>query len=274
MLHLLRRANLQIPRRYIFFSYLLACSAVVHALLLLFIFFVYHQTIQIARISLHDHRLTDAPVIFLPLMKRMPASAPRGVRSSAKTSVRIETQKGGIALMPPQKKASPHQRAPEKAQRLSKKKKNEPEPSVPAEPSARVEPIAKTEPQVHSMPVEQQQPEENSANHPPEVPAGSDVVAAGVIEPIYIGREEKEMLEVQQAIADDIKQVWKAPVGFIWEKPCKVRVSIDMKGSAREVVIEEPTGIPVVDISIANALESALFNSLVRGKEIILFFEA
>ena len=132
------------------------------------------------------------------------------------------------------------------------------------------------QPAITPVPVQkaiENQISESNPSASTDVHSSSDV-ADEINQPIYIGRDEKGEYELVNALLQDIKSVWKPPVGFVWNTPCVARVSVDGGGVVREVVIEQSSGIVVVDISVRRALEQVTFNSsLVYGKKLILSFE-
>ncbi len=261
----LSRATASLPYRKKFFLQVLGCSAALHCFFLLGLFFLYHSQVQVARISLRSQSLQNANVVFVPWVKRMSSGQRAGGELISRHQLSLKKKLGlTIADAPVKKKAIKQKKKIQSQKKKQKnikkelpKKKNEKKRLVPKK-----EEIKKVEQKVPEKVVAKKETSEVLAQ------------AAVAIEPVYIGREEKEMLELEQAIADDIKEVWKVPLGFVWEQPCRVRLSVDLAGKAHDILFEKTSGIMVVDLSITNALEQATFNKLVRGKELTLFFES
>lgn len=90
---------------------------------------------------------------------------------------------------------------------------------------------------------------------------------------IYVGRDDKIMLDLQDQLEQEIQKVWHPPVGIASTVHCALKVVIDHKGAVRTCGIEESSSVITYDIAARAALMNMKFPKQLWGKEVVITFK-
>lgn len=126
---------------------------------------------------------------------------------------------------------------------------------------------------------EQPEPVKEPQTAQPELEASNDIndpnigVGGTGDGPFYVGQYDLETIQLAQAVAAEVAQVWHPPAGFK-NKSCTVRCVLDWDGNMISLAFEQSSGSPVFDISVKQAITKMKFPKELYGKEIILPFTA
>lgn len=105
-------------------------------------------------------------------------------------------------------------------------------------------------------------------------PSAGDPIALATSEPIYLGQNDLDNLEIAQSIREEVANVWRPPAGLGVGRQCKVKVVVDWDGAIKELTFEEPSHVAAFDVSVRLAVQQMKFPKAVFGKELILPFAA
>ncbi len=92
-------------------------------------------------------------------------------------------------------------------------------------------------------------------------------------QPFYVGQYDLETIQLAQQVAAEVATVWRPPAGFR-NRSCTVRCILDWQGGITSLAFEQPSGSPVFDVSVKQAMHKMKFPKELYGKEIILPFTA
>lgn len=235
--------------RTLFLSKLILFSCAVHCLILVLFFFIIQQNNHIKlTISGTATELDWANVVMMPLVKHMPTVAPKTVQQPQK-SVQTAQPKPAANKKPATQlvqQQQPKKTAPQKQQPVVVAKK---------------EPVKQPEPKKVEV-AKQQPPAQNVV--PAQVPSEP--------EKIYIGRNDKELLLVQQELYTQLANTWKPPVGMPADIACSIKAIIAKNGMVADVIMDNPSHVLVFDVAARTAILQTEFPESVWGKEIIITF--
>lgn len=243
-----------VPRRVVFFTKLFLFCLLGHLILLTMLFFVYKGDLDIAQviINTHVHR-SNAPVVYVPWIKRVHKTAFSTVGPAATKKVPAKTKKKNKTVLSTTKTAKNKKKKTvhKRTAKLLKKKTKE---------------------KVQKSKAQEKKKAKKQVDTAKELQKTKNIPAAmsQAQEPNYIGRYEKDALELEDAIRQEIMQYWKPPAGFIQDAACTLAFFIDWDGVAQNITISESSGILVVDLAARTAIESAMFPAISRGKEMTL----
>ncbi len=243
---------------------LITVSAVLHALILFMLLFMYRGYAQL-QVDAQGVSLSPAEVVLMPLQKVVakPQVIPRRKQQQKELQekkveqpVEKKVQEPAAAAKPTTGLSVPKKRELRRAQRQQKKEAKK---EVAQEIKAAQEPIKEPVQAVEPLPV----------------PQATETIlpeAAASNEPIYVGREELEALVVQQEIQKEIEQRWHPPIGISPETTCQVRALIGWDGAIKEVKMEKSSGVLVFDVHARSVTQAIVFPKAVWGKELIMHF--
>jgi len=270
----------RLSKKDIFIAKLLLFSFGAHFFTLLLLFFVYQDdslsslTIDMRR-SLLD---SNATIVFCPLQKTIKRSPKRAV---AKRTRKPKIKKVQPKKAVPKKKTATTMKTVAKKKPVPKKQLPKPKPVAPkkkavvtkkAKPSApkkvvtkkevkATAPVKKKEIVAKKMPAKKIEPIEAE----PEQAFVAD-------EPIYVGRDDLQLMHMHDAIRKEVEKHWKPPRGLQEGLCCHIKVAVGRTGKVVSAGIEEPSGVLLYDIP---ARAAALASSLPKwtwGKEFIIAF--
>lgn len=267
----------KLPKRTIFVLKLSLISCFLHA-----VFFFALITIQIGkrqqlRFSLNSLPSPDTPVIFLPLYKRIhknmnnvttamkqiaePVSAQAAEKPQKKQAEKPIAKKESVkpviktTVLPEAKKEKK-----EAVKKLPEKKKiahNSKKKSDKSEPVKKTETVQKIE-----------KKEEDS------VPAAAPLLEnEGQAEPVFIGRQELALLQMQAVLEQEISTVWKPPRGLSKDLSCEIVAIIGKQGKVIKTIVQKPSGVLLYDVAARTALAQVNMPAWAHGKEVCITFK-
>ena len=92
-------------------------------------------------------------------------------------------------------------------------------------------------------------------------------------EAIYIGRDQADLLELQELIQQEAALQWRPPVGFAKELVCILKVLIDWQGAVASVVVEQSSGVLAYDSSARMAVAHMQIPRGAYTKELCITFK-
>lgn len=242
-----------LPKRIIFFLRLLALCTAVHTVFLGLLFFVYRSGFDQIIISTRVVH-TDAPVVFVPWVKRV-NKTPKKTEQKNKTNVqqkqlvkKVGTTLATVVAQKTSAKKMVVKHVVKQEQPVVQDKKDDVQKKI-------IKPVDS-----QKKPAQEEAKKENKQEQQEQ-------------EVQYIGRDEKDVLELQNVIVQEIKQFWHPPVGFMNDAPCMMNFFVDWDGRAQNIIIEKSSGVFAADLAARVAIESALFAKIVRGKQVSVTLE-
>lgn len=162
------------------------------------------------------------------------------------------------------------QKEPSKVQEPKKPEPVKPEPvkpepikSVPEEPVK----AQKSEPIKENLPVSSeivQSAEELNVN--------ANVSQADLEEPIILGQEEFEAMQIYQSVHAEIAQHWHPPAGLHPQKSVILLATVDGKGTVTKTQLEQSSGVLVYDMAARMAVQQGKFQKELWNQQIRLHF--
>jgi|GEM_PF-6251858 hypothetical protein len=256
------------PKRYTFLSKLLLLSALGHSTLLFFILFFYKGENFTYSLNLDAQDMT---VLFLPFQKTV---ATQKIVTTAQVAGNAKSGSSRLKVINSSNKSAKNKntktknknalekalaKTPETALAQAEEKKGK---NKKADVAKKID-----EPKSEEKIVAQQEPAQ-----PKEETIKPEVVDLFDEEAVYVGQQDLNALELRQELLQEIEQAWRPPVGLATNKICKVRVLVDWKGKAEDIVFEESSQIVAFDASVRHALLTMQFPKSSYGKELILPF--
>lgn len=255
------------PKRNFFWCKLLAVSVIGHLCLLFALLFAYKGSYFSFDVTVNRSALrTGTPVVFLPFRKTVGAqSVVKKVASAkAKTKPKLANKKTTIKKISRQK--------PEKI--VQQKKKPAPKKNTKV---AQKKPVVKKENKPKKVAQKAKPKKEvKKAVAKKEIKSKSEKVIQEAVggQPIYVGQVEMAALQMQDEMQIQVSKVWCPPAGLPKDLQCAVKIVIDWNGKPREVIVEQPSGVLMYDISARTAV--AQLDGLPRwahGKEFTITFK-
>lgn len=236
---------------------IIASSALLHLIFLLILFVWYRDALSYLNVCVHaDMTQNGIPVIIMPFEKRVaitpakkvnaPAKAAKPVKKAAPKTVMVQEKQIKVV------KTEPIKQIKEK----SKAVKIEPKKEVKKQDEKKE---LKKEEVIPVAPVEQKS---ELAVRPESVP-----------EAIYVGRDQADLLELQELIQQEATLQWRPPVGFAKELVCILKVLIDWQGAVASVVVEQSSGVLAYDSSARMAVAHMQIPRGAYTKELCITFK-
>lgn len=271
----------------IFFAKLAGISGAGHLVLLGMLFFAY-RSYDVYHLELNKQH-AQIPVVFMPLYKRSPQkSAPKTQKTATTMKQNVQKSKKSNSSVPSepsrpektsaivaektttlvQEKKLPQKKAPKKVTVTSaKQKKVEPKKIEQKKDAVKQPPVV----QEHKKIVE-------PTRLPEPVQEVTKQEAAQVAQQIdadamVIGQEEKFALQLQEAIEQEVTQLWSVPAGLPKDLACQIAVIVDWQGLVEAVRIVCPSGLRMYDSSARAAATRMKLPKIAWGKEIIITFK-
>src|SRR5690606_39199699 len=90
---------------------------------------------------------------------------------------------------------------------------------------------------------------------------------------IYIGREDKIILEHQMHVQRQIENTWRAPVGLAKDLMCEIAITLNEYGAVEQLTIEKSSQVSTYDITARSALSHITYPKTMWGKRLIITFK-
>lgn len=90
---------------------------------------------------------------------------------------------------------------------------------------------------------------------------------------VYVGREDLEMLQLQQSIGSEISEHWKPPRGVPRDKTCVIRMLVDWHGVVQNIIVEKTSKITMYDVCARKAVAAMKVPQAAWGKELSITFK-
>ena len=92
-------------------------------------------------------------------------------------------------------------------------------------------------------------------------------------EPIYIGRQDLNNLQIARDLEHVIVQAWQPPLGFGANVECTVELKIDALGKVVNFVIKKSSNIAVYDMSVRRIFAQLIMPDSIRNKTLTVVFK-
>jgi hypothetical protein len=92
-------------------------------------------------------------------------------------------------------------------------------------------------------------------------------------DPIYIGQQELDALQIQNMVQKEVSKNWKTPIGMKKGLICRYKILIDWDGKAKNIILEQDSKSLAYNISAKNSIIKTVFPLEARGKELIIDFK-
>lgn len=89
---------------------------------------------------------------------------------------------------------------------------------------------------------------------------------------VYIGQDDKIMLEAYQEIEQQLMGIWVPPLGLDEGLECTISVALDQQGKVQETKIVQSSHIITYDIAARNAAKDIRYPKIFHGKECTITF--
>lgn len=258
----------KLPKRAIFLFKLSGVSVLLHLIFLLILVcvqgFKYQQPL---RFSLNAVSLSQAPVVFLPLYKR--------VYKDQFVMPVVNKQSSGSTVASAKKPAQSSQKAAKKAPAI-KKSVATPKPTTiasAAKQTSKPTPQKSAEKVVEKKQVKSEVKPEHKIAHKEEVQQVHGEQQLPEQDKIFIGREELALLQMQAVLEQEISTVWKPPHGLSKDLSCEVMAIIGKDGKALKTMVQKSSGVLIYDVAARTALTNVTMPSWAHGKEVCITFK-
>jgi outer membrane biosynthesis protein TonB len=167
------------------------------------------------------------------------------------------------------KKNKSEKKVDQKQKEVEKKIEEQKKPEdVVQEKIANLEPAQKDEPVVEKpdTPIEQSVLHETIDQTQSE-PETFDIDLSNVL---FVGTQDLDTLQIQQAITQSILQYWKPPVGLSKNKTCQVTITLSAQGKIEHSVVSKSSGVPSFDMCARGAAVKAVYPKEVWNKKITI----
>lgn len=259
----------------VFWSKLVGISTFLHIILLGY-FFIFYRSYDVYHLMLSNNAVPhDAPVVFLPLYKRvgkttvssagLSKSKTRGVKKASKKDALVSKQKVVQEKSEPTKKNTELAQEAAQVQEIknNKKLKNK------KEQEKKVVPVAK---ELQELAAKQEIAEiKESVISPQEQPVSSEQQEGD--DAVYVGQEEMLAIQLQQSLTQEVVQHWKVPAGLSKDLVCEVAVVVNWQGEVQNARIAKTSGVLMYDISARTAVVKMKLPKIAWGKEFIITFK-
>lgn len=262
-----------VHRKYIFLRNVLYASTLFHLIALFMLFFVYQGDNFVTHISMVP---ADAKIVVLPFQKSVghivvpQAVAPAlGLSPSGRGQQHQDSKPRTRTFLSSRNSSTRSSRRKKKSVKPSNRHKKVQQPLLPQQSLAQ-------QPLPQSVPQQEQHENQRAEVQEQVVPAatvpGVDVVAETQDTVIYIGQDDRAMLELSAAVRDELIRVWRPPM--LGGKGCVVRILIDWQGVIRDIIMEQSSNILAFDASVRYAVQVMQFPKGAWGKELVIPFNA
>lgn len=263
----------KVPKRFQLIFKLIVFSTGFHCLILFLLFFLYKGSTSIFSFDLSRIAIdTDATIVYMPLHKSLNGNQvnKKGGNAGKNNSQKDVTEKN----IEPKRSLAKNEKSPtmlvaEKVRAKAKKKvaqKKETKNILAKKQEKDVEKKQKEAVQ------EEKKLEDVKVAHVDEKALSAQGAGDGS-NIIYVGREDLEMLQLQQSICSEIGEHWKPPRGVPKDKTCVVRVLVDWHGVVKDIVVEKASGIAMYDVSVRSAVSALHVPQAAWGKELSITFK-
>lgn len=254
-----------LPKKTIFLGKLSGICIIIHGVFLIFFFLIN----QVKKVVYLDTVHTNAPVVFVPLLKTAGLltgqSAPTVLPTKKNTIKKNVVKKTSILepkpVKPAVKKAVPNKEpvtkktvmVPEKKKEVKAPEPKKKEPPIKKEIKKAAQPVAevkKIDPV--SVAIESKLPEQKTALQ-------------------LVGRDDLELMALSNQVKESLLQQWKRPTNIPFDSCCQVRVIIDKKGG-KEMIVEKSSHALMLDIAVRNFLTQYEFPEQAWDKEFVINF--
>lgn len=140
-----------------------------------------------------------------------------------------------------------------------------------------LEPAQKDEPVKQEQVLEKQEVPTQQESIPVQEPVKSEIESAepetmefDLSNVLFVGTQDLDTLEIQQAITQSILQYWKPPVGLSKNKTCQVTITLSAQGVVQNTVVSKTSGVPSFDICARSAVVKAVYPKEVWNKKITI----
>lgn len=266
----------RVPKRFQLWVKLAVFSAAFHGIVLFMLLFLYQGSTGLYQFDLSRIALdSEATIVFMPLHKSI-AQKPCGKKggglqkskhkrveqqaAAEKKQPKADKEKAATTLLSEKQKKKATKKV---AKNDTKKKKQKEKVKEPA--AVKKELAQKKEPE--QKPAEELKTTSTEQNNDTTAvgPEGSNI--------IYVGRDDLEAFQLQQAICQEINEHWKPPFGVPHDKVCEVRMLVDWEGKIKNVTVTQPSGIAMYDISARTAVQQITVPKAAWGKELSITFK-
>lgn len=268
----------RLPKSVTFLGRLLLFCATLHFAALFVMFFIYKGdesgfNFQVSRDLLNS----DAPVVFLPLYKRIPQQNPVGKKSRGTAAEKAEAaqekkenktiaeeqlhkttlvDQAALKRKQAKKLALEKKKAQEKAKKLALEKQKALQKK--AEEKAKAEEKkqeikAELDEQITTTAVQQN------------IDATDDVR--------YVGRMDLDALQMQEFISKELGAHWNPPVGVPEDTECDIRVVISWEGKLMKMEFAKASGVRIYDSSARASVQKMTYPKWLWGKEFTITFK-
>ena len=258
----------KVPKRYRLWFKLILFSAGFHGIMLFLLLFLHKGSTSIYSFDLSRIAIdSDATIVFMPLHKTLSNNqvnkkGGKGAQKSAAQKAEPKIEKKSKA----KNEKAPTTLASEKTRKKEQKQKESKNNAQKKQPKKVVQEKKVAEEKEIKKPADIEKPAEIENKTQQEAMGdGSNIV--------YVGREDLEALQLQQAICSEISEHWRPPRGVSKEKACIVRMLVDWQGAVKSITVEKPSGIAMYDVSVRKALLSMTVPQAAWGKELSITFK-
>lgn len=254
----------KLPKRVVFLFKLSGVSVLLHLIFLFILVCIQGFKHKPLRFSFHTGSLSQAPVVFLPLYKRVHKD------QFVMPVVHKQSSRVAVAKKPAQSSHKVVKQAPavnksvlaQKTTTIASSSKQTPKPSL----RKNTEKIVEKQIKKPEKKIEQKEQRQNSIENSKEqtLPEQSQ---------IFIGREELALLQMQAAIEQEISTVWKPPYGLSKDLTCEIIAIIGKDGKALKTIVQKSSGVLIYDVAARTALAKISMPLWAYGKEICITFK-
>jgi hypothetical protein len=256
----------KLPKRALFFFKLSGVSVLLHLIFLLILVCIQGFGQKPLHFSFHTGSLSQTPVVFLPLYKRVHKD------QFVMSAVNKKTSSSMAAKKPAQSShhkivkqvSAPNKSVPaQKTTTIASSSKQTSKPTV----RKSAEKVVGKQNQItkSQKKIEQKKQGQSVTNSQEQsLPEQSQ---------IFIGREELALLQMQAAIEQEISTIWKPPYGLSKDLTCEIMAIIGTDGKALKTTVQKSSGVLIYDVAARTALAKVSMPSWAHGKEICITFK-
>ncbi|HJM69186.1 MAG TPA: TonB C-terminal domain-containing protein [Candidatus Babeliales bacterium] len=240
----------KLSRKTIFFYQLFLFVIVLHALLFLSTAFFFGGPKTLGNIFVHSQLLNQKiEFVVLPYARRVSA---RALNKAIQKKVATLPKHAPVKKMQkPKPKPKPKPKIVQQVKKVVPKK-------VEAKPAAPVKPKQPEKKAIEAKPVPEKVVEK--------------VEEKKVDEPIYIGKEDLQALQIHDEISQSLQQHWSPPQGIRPTQACKIKVVLNEVGKIKVLTVEQSSSVLAYDMAAQMALTQTEFPKKAWNNEFTLNF--
>lgn len=232
------------PKLKIFILKIISLSIILHFFILFLLLFVYQDNTLHLLIKTNSNNIA-VPIVFLPMQKTV-RGALKSLNKSAKEN--IAAKKNNIIIIN-NKTINNKVNKKEVIKKKEAKKENKSEKKIEIK-----EKIKEIKEEINNI-------QENIIKTP-ENP-----------EPVFLGRKDMEIVELEDEVKQEIKNNWRPPAGLSKNLESIVKVGIDLNGKINDFKIEKSSKSIAFDMSIRRDIYKNSWPKKLWGKQITLTFK-